>query len=1684
MNNGAMVQQLTQLYDEGRYLDAFGQLQALGPLRDIQGTDARLIVMRLAWNLGGGRLAQWLQYRAYRDDRTHPTAIYYFARHLAETRGPLAGWRFLRAQGDLPGARPDTQADWLALHGTVLSHLRDFTRAAEWYERAAGVDHDHQPARAWLCVERTLGLQMQDRYDEALALARESLELAPRHRPGVQAVGHLLGLLGRDEEALAFLQSAVAQMDSGLVLMQLVQLQQELGMYAEARANLEQFRARMPLMDQQLERWLLGSQCDAAYYCGDFAAAIDLARQRTARAQQPRGQRKDDYYEKFGAKLAALAGQPDHHRVKLPVGFTRQHHMTCAPATLSTLSRYWNRPHEHLEIAARICYDGTPPHADRRWANEHGFVTREFTVTWDAGVALIDRGVPFAVDTVDPGRGHAQAIIGYDKLRGTLLIRDPFVRQANEFIADKILEHYAPTGPRGLVLVPADKAHLLDGVDLPDAALYDRHHDLQGALERHDRPAAQAALDALEQAAHDHRITLYARRALAIYDTNINGILAANEALLQKFPDDGNIQLSKLACLRDLAQRDARLALLQAINRKQADPLFWQRYAQELASDARQYGTAGRLLRRALRYAPGAPANYHILGHIRWGRQQRDEALELYRFAACIGDKEEQYAHTYFQAAAYFKRTDEVLAFLRRRYDRLGGQSSQPAQTLFDCYESINQSTQAFAFLEDALDRRPDDGELALFAANAFGRYGQYARGMALLHKAKGQCHPLGWLLRAAELAEYQNQPNDALAFWRQVLERDPLNLDGHSAVARLVAETEGRAATVAHLRQATERFPYHFRLHRLLVQWLQNEAPDQVEAVLRQMLQINPDDAWTRRELASVLAERNAHAQALAEARYAQQVEPHAPSTLNLLGFVHLRAGHLDEARQWYEKAVRQSVDDDYASAALLRQCRTTQERRDVLRLIQDELVRQVIFGDGLLAFRLQARATLESQEVLDRLREAWQARPDLWHAWSALLQQLISMHQLDEALALAQQAGERFALLPRIWMDIADVHEARQDYEGCIAALTQGRMINPRWSRLARRLAGAHEHHGNFAAAREVLEQAITLAPLDGEAHAYLSYILWMLDHKDQALDRLQQALLLNPYSDAGWNMLRDWCRVLNKPELAVTMARQVAERRPGEAHSWVMLARVLPAAQHEERLATVEKALALVPGDVDAHDLKATILAEAKLYDKAALACQATIFGAHPPTTLQVRHACVMAERGHVDEAIALVEKVLQQDQSTAWGWQRLMEWYRKQRRHEDYLRAAQRYTALFPRDAAGYEYLGDALVLNKDSAGARPALQQALQADPTRDFAPVQLFDLAVKDNDLAGARAMLDHLRQFRAEPGSILWREVKLAAIMDDLSTALDWFKKLVLCHGVEYWMIRRGLEALHKGNHWMKEYRAALLRVLPSPDLNKFAGAALIDDFGLSVAPQDWATCRDTLNILESRRGHWHEAAVAYLDRLGRTKSLRLLRQFTREKDAVLRADPALRGETGLAFGRCADHAGVVAWFHDWNTRTDLRPGELYNLGNGFRELGRQPEARVVALKALELPQGADHAGNQLFVAADELAYAGVRAPERLQHWGAVFTRINPQAEQPFGRCAYFLLKPLTFEKLTRKDMQHYMKQARLADPAFLHDRILCSIYQQVLKRFRQRTGGPAAWYWYANRVLSIIFRGSPPSK
>jgi tetratricopeptide (TPR) repeat protein len=980
---------------------------------------------------------------------------------------------------------------------------------------------------------------------------------------------------------------------------------------------------------------------------------------------------------------------------------------------------------------------------------------------------------------MDPGNAHLQACIGYDTCRKTLLIRDPTLRHWTEFLADTMLEHYRSVGPRGMGMVPKERAYLLQDLDLPESAVYDQVYQLQRSLHIHDRERAAAILEDLRDSAPGQRLTLQAQRILAQYDADPAELLAALEELLKLFPDDPLLSLSKISCLRELARREERLALLQKmVGHKDSDPLFWRQYAQELSADAREHPTAIRLLQRVFRFRPYDEGALAILANILWDQRRFEEAMELYGFAACLGDKDEGLARSWFSAARHLKQTERTLRFLQKRFERFGARSSQPARTLYWAFTQYERSGEALGVLDRALQLRPDDGELLLFVAQARSQHGDFPVAAELLARAEGHSQRSARLRVAAGLAEARGDLAEARHLWQQVVEAEPLALDANRSQAQLIAETEDRAAALAHLQRACDRFPHNYALCQLWLGWLREEGPAVMEPVVRRLIAIHPADGWSRRELALCLCDQGRLEEAFAELDIAYSLEPTSPSYYCVRGQLCERAGQRQEAREAYRQAIRLSVDIDYAIGRLMDTSENVAERRDALAFIENELVRQTIFGDGLLAYQAHARYTLEPDELLLSLRKALDARPDLWHAWSAVIRQQVEMDRARDGFELSAEAVARFPLLPQLWFDRAVVCRACEDHDGEMDALQHALQIRPNWSMALRRLAEVYERLGRHAEALELLQRAVAWAPLDAINHGCLADALWRQGEREPALTQLQNALVLDPGYEWAWNTLREWTRMLRRPEQAVQFARQLTQRRADDSRSWLMLARMLgDPAEVEEQLTSLDRAIALNPRSIEAYDLKALCLARAKRYDEARQACQATVWDGEVPLLLRGRAAWVEAERGQLTEAITLMRTALAEDPNYYWGWESLAQWARELGANTDYREAAAHLVRLAPHNAYAHGYLAEALWRQSDKEAALERLQQALRLDLQYDWAWDTLRDwahqLSRREQPIAFARQLTER-RPHEARAWLLLAQALDAPAEQEEQLAAVD----------------------------------------------------------------------------------------------------------------------------------------------------------------------------------------------------------------------------------------------------------------------------------------------------------------------
>jgi tetratricopeptide (TPR) repeat protein len=1378
-----------ELYLQGRYRQALAAGERFGPVAGWAGPAGRLLGGRLAIQLGGPRLGRRLHLLAFRESPAYPEAVYYHARYRLERFGPLSCWRFQQQHPDWSDAPPELRADWLAVTALCAARVRDFDRAEKYLAQAEAL----APGRPWVRVERASVLEIADRPADALAAAREALELHPWFRPAVQATGHLLRRAGREQEAVEFLTEADRHLESGIVAAQLTGLLLDLGRPADADRALDRYAELSPLLEPETRKWLHARRSDVAYLLGDPDRAAAEARQVG-----------EDFYTKFADALASREGErpggapatPSHPLPAPPVahppGPARTLLRIPAPnAPHAALASFWHAPVPAPSGDAAPAFDGLPDPADRRRWEAAGFAVREFALTPDASAKLVAAGLPFLVWFVEAGFQQPRLVVGADPLRGTVFLADGPEGRPTEAPVSVLTERYKAFGPRCLVAAPADKLAAVG--PLPQADEYDRLHAIQAALAGRKFGLAEALVAQLRADYPDHRLTRFAEVAWARATAHPVKLLAALDHLLTDFPGEPNLTLGKAAVLRQLGRNDDRQAILgEAAAKPDADPLVLQSYAQTLLPDPAARLEADRLLRRSVRVRPQAPAGYFLLATQAWERQRFAEAVELYRWAACLDDQEGQFAESFSKAAAAVGQAPEALRLFQQKAARGPAPNPAAVKALAEALLDRDEPEQALAAVNKAVEKQsaeptPALGELLLFRAELHANAGRFDAADSDLAAAKPHTPPGTWLRAAARTARLKPDYAAALEHLNALLALDPLNAEAHRLVAGLTADTRGRAAARTYLADLAQKYPSVYPLARLRAEFLYPDGDDATEAATRRLVELCPADAWAWRQLALVHADRREHGQALAAITRAGEIEPDHPSQFAVLAHVHRRADRTDDALAAFRAGIANHPDHDIMVFEYVGLCRNRQEKADALRFVADQLRSRPHAGDGLLAYFEQSVRLVDDPEDQEKLvaevDRFLDERPDLWQAWSLAVQSRLMTQRADEGLALAQEAADRFPLVARVWVDLAEARRAAGNPDDRLDALRRAAAIAPGWVPAARELASALEEAGHTEEATAVLERLVTRNPADPLAHWVLAEHLWQQDRGREAVDRAKRAVRLDPghdpRADTAWAAVMAWTDRIDCPEEAVELARALTRDRAGDPRAWLRLARCLTdPGQMPEALEALEKAVALDPRNVEAHDQKAERLAAMGRYDEALAAARPPELSAELPLVLQGRAAWVEARRGNYAAAIPPMQALVSVDPEYVWGWQQLAEWYNETNRPENYLEAASELVRLRPEHPMSLTMRGEAKLQTGDRAGGKQDLRDALRIHPGYSPAAVVLFDACLADDEHREARAALAVLQEHLTGP-EVLVKQLQYAARTDDEAAAARTFADL-----------------------------------------------------------------------------------------------------------------------------------------------------------------------------------------------------------------------------------------------------------------------------------------------------------------
>jgi tetratricopeptide (TPR) repeat protein len=1563
-NSGITAEQeawFHQCMVSGKQTEAVAWAGTMGDLERWTDRRGRTVAARLLNVLGddrGSALRHLRNFRQYPDD---PVAIFYGAFSVNGQFGALATLDLLTAKLEQAGNRSREDRDYAGLWaylGVMQGYFRDFSRAHESLKLAKGLDPDD----LWIEVQRSLILLREDRAEESREVAEAALARTPNYWPVIGTLVDRYWAENRDNEAMELLHRAMTDNQGAGPPRKLAMCLDEVEAWEEGLVVLDEFERRSTRADQETRRWLAGFRASLLYQLGRGEEMLPHAETANISFYHQVAERVKD-----GSFDQGL-------RVRLDVKFVRQNEKTCAPATLSALSQFFGRPADHLEVAEEICYDGTPDYKERLWAEQQGWVVREFRADWDSTRRLIDAGFPFALATVEPTSAHLQAVIGYDSRAGTVIIRDPGQRHYQESLQKPFFEDYAHCGPRAMVFAPLEKEADLREIELLDETEHDLIYRLNGALERHDREDAQAnleALEALEALAPDHRLLDHGRLILSYYDGDSRAGYEAAKRMLERYPE--SLRWDYACYRRRVAHmtREQRLEFLQQkVRSKKVFTIYYKELADVLSEDARALPEARYYYRRAVRFRGGDAEVYYGLAGVLWTQRLFDRATFLYRLAASLEGKDEGNAEAYFKACRWVRETEPALSMLRERVSRLGTASSGPSMTLCRALRSLDREPEMVEVLEDALRIRPNDGELIAFAANHFASIRGMDRARALVEQSVGRISFTARLRLTAKLAELDSKPQEALDAWRAVLLREPLAMDAHRGIAQLLARMTGaNADSISHLESACAEFPYHVPLHEMLIGWLRDEEPGRAEPVLRHLLENHASNAWAWRELALDLGDQQRFDEGLAAAAQAAELQPEVTWSHSVLGCLHEHRRNRDAAALAFRRALELDVENGAAMSGLVRVSDGGDAKREALRFIEENLTKQVLFGDALHGFRNTAFRILEPDELLAALRRANEARPDIWETWSALSDQLVAMERFDEALEYAEQFTKRFPMMPRAWLDLAEVLQHRGERDRQIEALERCLSLNPQWTRPLRELADALENRGDHIAAVELLKRAVLESPHEAANHGCLADLLWKTGRREEAFEALLRSARVDPDYDWGWNTLAEWAGLLDRENSAISEGERLVEMLPMRWVSWRRLANLHGAfGKAEERIATLGRGLERLPHSEDLRQLKAWALCVAGRYEAALAECREDLWpDGQRPRILAGREAWIENECGRQAEAIRKMTLVAERHPDYYWAHERLTEWHQRDERWDDALKQARHLVRLAPTEPTSHGMIADLHLKRGDKEAAKLAFEKALQLCPSYAFAGYHLTVIHLEAKRHEEAQRSLKLLDYHHSDSPSTWELHCRLDLCRGNLTSARESFLKVCQMPDLAKPLLERLESAFAdcgKAEDLLPLYREAMqsgtvrseavARRWVNRELGRFGAARHVERSLLEQRVKG-----------EAAEGAWQEL-IYELDSQNKHSSAQALIRRRRE---IFRGSTKLWASAAYVLKQAGKLREVVRWMADYREREGVEPWMLINLGFAMLNLhGIKCAGPVHLYAATELPEDHDtwchHAG------------------------------------------------------------------------------------------------------------------------
>lgn len=1375
----SLIAELDTLYQQSKFRSAWDLCVAqLGDIRRARDPALRLLIARILSQLGYLRLADAMVLRLKRSAPGTQGLNGYYIPTLMRRKGPLVAYEAVTElmKGELA---PQDRVDLYIELSDILCEFRDFA-AAETLINSLPT----QPDNRWLEAQRIDIKIAQDDYKTAMTLVEALIKKHPDYRHGIQQKARLLELNNQRDEAIACLEAIWQEVEQFWLGRQLLNLYVETQRFAAAEQCLQRIEALLPFRNREIDIHL------------NFLHADLLCAQQKYEQALPYLQQKNPF-QKLLSQSIQQASDASQRKI-LNVPFVRQAHMTCAPASLTAVAKYWGVEVQQEAVIEAICYDGTSALNQRKWLVEQGWGVKEFDLNFASLKLLIDRDMPVLLSTVEPGSAHLQIIVGYDEVMGTYLIRDPFHPRLLEMLIKETGEYYASSGPRCMLMLPLDQLAGLEQLALPNAELYEHIYEIERQLSLHQREAAGAAFQLLSELAPQHRLRHSAERTLAFYDRDEARILATTQKLLDLFPRDVNFQLSKISSLLELGATVDALSYLESLA---AQPdchfLIKSRYLDQLRGDDREQEKTAALTQYLLRRSPlHAPTLYSWAG-ILWDQQDYEKSAQIYRFITCLEDTNEGYAESYFKAARFRKETEKALLFLKDRFQRFGKKSSGPIISLYYALDSLERTQEALDLLNQGLFLRPEDGHLLLFAAKRHLECGEIKKAKILLQRARPFINQTRFDEVAAAFYEADLDKENATLCWLRVAEAEPLNYAANNNVLRLFIERGERDKALQYIDEKLARFPGNISLQQFKIQSIEEDNFPQLKLAHEEYLAAHPKDIWALRSLSNILLNMGDIDGAISAAEKALSIDRSNYFNHASLGCAWFAKNELAKSKACFEQALRLHADYTYAFERLLDCCLDDKSQREALAFIHAELMRQVSYGDGILEFQRLAWRWLDGKAILEFMQYAVEVRPDLWQSWLGLALTHRKLDEQEKELEILNQISRKFPFLPRIHAEKAECLRLLHRDQEAIDALRKTLELSPNWISATNKLCELIEKQGDFEQILAIQSRLIQKNPLASTPWGFVADVHLKLGQTEQAIEALNKALERDINYRWAWRTLYQVQSDQSARRELIAKLRALIARHPDNTTLLDIYSDLEP--NPEQERAVLQAYLNRHPRQVDiCVNMISACVRAGDMAAAMALTTEAYWQGQRPVPIL-ANEARLQAEQHNYPKAIQIMEEITRLNPHFYDAWRYLVTYYETVKNAKKACEAAEQCVRIYPHDPAVLCFAAEKLERNGgDKKRVAALLRHSFELDVGNQHNALTYIDYLFSQADFEAAASALDtlepHHNNFYTR-----YRRLQLAVAKKDQDAALASFDAIIVDSARNDYIIRLSWEEISK---------------------------------------------------------------------------------------------------------------------------------------------------------------------------------------------------------------------------------------------------------------------------------------------